>query len=77
MVVDNSRNNVLHIDSSNDLDKASLWHCRLGHVKKKCIGQLQKSGVLESFDLRLDDTCESCLIGIMTKSPFTGTCGGR
>ena len=46
MVVDNLGNNVLHIDSSNGLDKACLWHCRLGHVNKKRIAQLQKDGVL-------------------------------
>ena len=73
-VVDNLGNNVLYIDSSTSLDKASLWHCRLGHVSKKRIGQLQKDGVLESFDLKSDDSCESCLLGKMTKSPFTGTC---
>ena len=56
------------------MDKASLWHCRLGHVNKKRIAQLQKDGVLESFDIKSDDTCESCLLGKMTKSPFTGTC---
>ena len=73
-VVDNSGNNELDIDSSNELDKACLWHCRLGHVSKKRIGELQKVGVLELFDLRPDDTCESRLLGKMTKSPFTGTC---
>ena len=73
-VVDNLGNNVLQIDSSNDLDKACLWHCRLGHVNKKRIAQLQKDGVLESFDLNSDDTCESWLLGKMTMSPFTGTC---
>ena len=30
--------------------------------------------MLESFHLKLDDECESCLLGKMTKSPFTGTC---
>ena len=64
----------MNIDLSTTLDKACLWHCRLGHVNKKRIAQLQKDGVLESFDLRDDDTCESCLLGKMTKSPFTGTC---
>ncbi|CAH1412986.1 unnamed protein product [Lactuca virosa] len=70
-VVDYLGNNVLCIDSFTSLDKASLWHCRLGHVSKKHIGQLQKDGVLESFDLKSDDSCESCLLGKMTKSPFT------
>ena len=74
MVVDNLGNNVLHIDSFNGLDKACLWHCRLGHVNKKRIAQIQKDGVLETFDLKSDDTCKSCLLGKTTKSPFTGTC---
>ena len=30
--------------------------------------------MLESFDFKSDDVCESCLLGKMTKSPFTGTC---
>ena len=42
--------------------------------KQETIGQLQKDGVLESFDLKSDDSCESCLLGKMTKSPFTGSC---
>ena len=74
MIVDNLGNDVLCMDSSNSMDKASLWHCRLGHLNKKHIAQLQKDGVLESFDLREDDTCESFFLGKMTKSPFTSTC---
>ena len=72
--VDNLGNSVLQIDSSNSVDKACLWHCRLGHINKKRMAQLQKDGVLESFDLKSDDTCESCILGKMTKSPFTGSC---
>ncbi|KAI3767846.1 hypothetical protein L2E82_18275 [Cichorium intybus] len=53
--VDNLGNSVFNIDSSNGIDKACLWHCRLGHINKKCIAQLQKDGVLESFDLRDED----------------------
>ena len=30
--------------------------------------------MLESFDLRIDDQCESSLLGKMTKSLFTGSC---
>ncbi|KAI3523823.1 hypothetical protein L1887_02255 [Cichorium endivia] len=36
-------------------EKACLWHCRLGHINKKRIAQLQNDGVLESFDLGSDD----------------------
>ena len=65
---------MLNIDSSNALDESCLWHCCLGHVNKKRIAELQKDGVLESFYLKSDDTCETCLPGKMTKSPFTGSC---
>nr|GEZ14503.1 retrotransposon protein, putative, Ty1-copia subclass [Tanacetum cinerariifolium] len=34
-----------------DLDYALLWHCRLGHISKKCIDKLKNDGLLESFDL--------------------------
>ncbi|KAI3790953.1 hypothetical protein L2E82_04412 [Cichorium intybus] len=70
--VDNLGNSVLSIDSSSGVEKACLWHSRLGHISKKHIAQLQKDGVLESFDLKSDDVCESCLLGKMTKSPFKG-----
>ncbi|KAI3711037.1 hypothetical protein L2E82_40840 [Cichorium intybus] len=43
------------IDASSGIEKACLWHCRLGHINKKRIAQLQKDGVLESFDLGSDD----------------------
>ncbi|GJX62116.1 retrotransposon protein, putative, ty1-copia subclass [Tanacetum coccineum] len=72
--ISNDGNMILNVGSSNELDKSKLWHSRLGHVNKKRIAQLQKDGVLESFDFKLDDVCESCLLGKMTKSPFTGTC---
>ncbi|KAJ9560636.1 hypothetical protein OSB04_005796 [Centaurea solstitialis] len=51
-------------------DQTYLWHCRLGHINKKCIEQLQKRGLLESFDFKSFDNCDSCLSGKMTKRPF-------
>ena len=66
--------NLFNVGSSTEVDKSSLWHARLGHINKKRIAQLQKDGVLESFELKSDDVCESCLLGKMTKSPFTGSC---
>ncbi|VFQ76223.1 unnamed protein product [Cuscuta campestris] len=56
----------------NGLNQTYLWHCRLGHINEKRISKLHRSGILESFDLESYDTCESCLLGKMTKSPFTG-----
>ena len=66
---------IYNVDSSkSDLDKSRLWHCRLGHINKKRIAKLQLDGVLESFDVSSFDECESCLMGKMTKAPFTGNC---
>ncbi|GJT36861.1 retrotransposon protein, putative, ty1-copia subclass [Tanacetum coccineum] len=65
---------ILNVGSSNELDKSKLWHSHLGYVNKKRIAQLQKDGVLESFDFKSDDVYESCLLSKMTKSPFTGSC---
>ena len=66
---------IMNVGSSNsELDKSCLWHCRLGHINKKRIAKLQSDGILESFDLKSDDVCESCLLGKMTKAPFTGHC---
>ena len=41
-----------------------------GHVNEKRISRLHKDGILGSFDLESFDTCESCLRGKTTKSPF-------
>nr|GEV56916.1 hypothetical protein [Tanacetum cinerariifolium] len=40
-----------------DLDSALLWHCRHGHISKKCIEKLQHDGFLDSFDLRAFEKC--------------------
>ncbi|GKA01858.1 retrotransposon protein, putative, ty1-copia subclass [Tanacetum coccineum] len=77
LIIRNERHNgnvILNVGSSNELDKSKLWRSRLGHINKKRITQLQKDGVLESFDFKSDDVCESCLLGKMIKSPFTGSC---
>ena len=44
----------------------------LGHISNKCMQKLHKDGVLTSFDFESFDTCEACLMGKMTKTPFTG-----
>ena len=57
---------------SNDLNTTYLWHCRLGHIKEKRISKLHQDGLLHSFDFESYEVCESCLLGKMTKAPFTG-----
>ncbi|GJX37564.1 retrotransposon protein, putative, ty1-copia subclass [Tanacetum coccineum] len=72
--ISHNGNVILNVGSSNKLDKSKLWHFRLGNINKKRITQLQKDGVLESFNFKSDDVCESCLLGKITKSPLTGSC---
>ena len=57
---------------SNDLNITYLWHCRLGHINEKCISKVHQHGLLNSFDFESFETCESCLLEKMTKTPFTG-----
>ena len=57
---------------SNDLNTTYLWHCHLGHINEKSISKLHQHGLLNSFDFESYETCESYLLGKMTKTPFTG-----
>ena len=43
-------------------------NCRLGHIGVKRMKKLHADGILESLD-----ACEPCLMGKMTKTPFSGT----
>ncbi|GJS18444.1 retrotransposon protein, putative, ty1-copia subclass [Tanacetum coccineum] len=54
-----------------DLDSALLWHCRLGHISKKCIEKLQHDGLLNSTDLRAFEKCVPCMSGKMERKPYT------
>ncbi|GJY18532.1 retrotransposon protein, putative, ty1-copia subclass, partial [Tanacetum coccineum] len=66
----NSIYNVSNKMSKHNLDSTYLWHCRLAHINKKRIKQLQQDGLLKSTDDESFDKCESCLSGKMTKKPF-------
>jgi hypothetical protein len=48
-----------------------MWHCCLGHVSVKCMKKLRSDGLLRSLDFDSFDTCEPCLMGKMTRTPFT------
>nr|GEV43321.1 hypothetical protein [Tanacetum cinerariifolium] len=54
-----------------DLDSTLLWHCRIGHISKKCIEKLQHDGLLDSFDLRAFEKCVSCMSGKLARKPYT------
>ena len=45
-----------------------LWHCRLGHIGVKRMKKIHADGLLESLD-----ACKPCLMGKMTKTPFSRT----
>jgi hypothetical protein len=57
---------------ANDLNPTFIWHCRLGHINEKRMEKLHRDGLLHSFDFESFETCKSCLLGKMTKAPFTG-----
>ncbi|KAL8091706.1 hypothetical protein AgCh_034100 [Apium graveolens] len=44
----------------------------LGHISENRLRTLHKEGLLDPFDFESYPTCESCLLGKMTKSPFSG-----
>src|SRR5919106_5356507 len=50
-----------------------LWHCHLGHIVVKHMKKLHKDGFSESLGYESFDACEPCLLGKMTKPPFSGT----
>ena len=50
-----------------------LWHRHLGHIDVKRMKKLHTDGLLESLDCESLGTCEPCLMGKMTKTPFSGT----
>ena len=70
--LDRSDTHIHNIDAKRykvDNDSATyLWHCRLGHIGVKRMKKLLADGILESLD-----ACEPCLMGKMTKTPFSGT----
>jgi len=70
-------NKVYHIEDkklkTGDPNLSYLRHYRSGHANENRIKRLVSNGVLSPFDY--DDsfgTCESCLMGKMTRAPFTG-----
>ena len=53
-----------------NISESYLWYYRLGYVNKSRIDRMVKECVLEIDDCESLPTCESCLLGKMTKSPF-------
>ncbi|GJT40576.1 retrotransposon protein, putative, ty1-copia subclass [Tanacetum coccineum] len=60
---DNSIYNVSTKRAKHNLNSTYLWHCRLTHINKKRIKQLQQDGLLKSTDDESFDQCVSRFIG--------------
>ena len=77
MDLDRSDTHIHNIDAKRckvDNDSATcLWHCRLGRIGVKRMKKLHDDGLLESLYYESLDACEACLMGKMTKTPFSGT----
>ena len=75
--LDRSDTHIHNIDAKRckvDNDSATyLWHCHLGHIGVKRMKKLHADGILESLDYESFDAREPCLMGKMTKTPFSGT----
>ncbi|GJU23088.1 retrotransposon protein, putative, ty1-copia subclass [Tanacetum coccineum] len=52
------------------LDSSYLWHCRLGHINKKCIDKLQCDGILQPTHDESLEKCKSCISGKIGHKPF-------
>ncbi|KAL4346901.1 hypothetical protein GQ457_17G009080 [Hibiscus cannabinus] len=72
----NQENMIFNINTKRlktiDSNQTYLWHCRLGHISERRISKLHKDGLLDPFVFEQLDVCESCLLGKMTKAPFSG-----
>ena len=55
---------------------AYLWHLHVGYINSNRIQRLIEDGLLEPLDFHRFPTCESCLVGKMTKRAFNAK-GGR
>ncbi|KAM2549652.1 hypothetical protein TB1_013993 [Malus domestica] len=55
-----------------DVNQEKTWHLKLGHVNLDKIRKMSKDGYIHPLGNDRMGTCECCLKGKMTKSPFTG-----
>ncbi|GJR64228.1 retrotransposon protein, putative, ty1-copia subclass [Tanacetum coccineum] len=62
--------NVSNKRAKHALDSSYLWHCRLGHINKKCMDKLQRDGILQPTHDESLEKCKSCKFGKMARKPF-------
>jgi hypothetical protein len=67
---------IMHVSNKKvkvgDKDQTYLWHCRMGHINEKRVKKLIDNGSISPFDYESFGTCESCLIGKMSRISFKG-----
>ncbi|KAM1381427.1 hypothetical protein ACFX2I_023028 [Malus domestica] len=54
-----------------EVNQEKMWHLKLGHVNLDKIHKMSKDGYIRPLGNDQMGTCECCLKGKMTKSPFT------
>ncbi|GFP91121.1 retrovirus-related pol polyprotein from transposon tnt 1-94 [Phtheirospermum japonicum] len=65
--------NTISAKGKNDsINPAQLWHARLGHISLRRMNEFARDGLFSLEDVKSLGTCESCLKGKMTKSPYKG-----
>nr|GEV88177.1 retrotransposon protein, putative, Ty1-copia subclass [Tanacetum cinerariifolium] len=62
--------NVRNKRARHTLDSFYLWHCRLGHINKKCMDKLLRDGILQLTHDESLKKCKSCISGKMACKPF-------
>ncbi|CAN6552325.1 unnamed protein product [Malus baccata var. baccata] len=55
-----------------EVNQEKMWNLKLGHVNLDKIRKMSKDGYIRPLGNDRMGTCECCLKGKMTKSPFTG-----
>ncbi|GJR45728.1 actin-104 [Tanacetum coccineum] len=67
IVLSNTNDSFMYVVSNKraklNLESALLWHCRLGHIKKKHIEKLHHDGLLDSTDIKSFEKCVACMSG--------------
>ena len=58
-----------HVINVIEQPSVSLWHHRLGHMSKKGMEILSRSGYLPGFSFHDFKFCEHCVYGKQTKTP--------
>ena len=76
--VDNITNNIEAQSQVNAMlientsNSKHLWYLRFCHIAEDRIMKLERMGILSDLESTSDLTCEACLQGKMTRSPFVG-----